>query len=107
MLENPTWRRSSYSGGNGNCVEVAWHKSSYSGVNGNCVEVAWRKSSHSGGNGGCVEVAWPSGVAVRDSKNVSGPRLAFPVPAWRAFLVSAPAGSPGSPTASGRDAAGA
>lgn len=66
-----------------------WRKSSYSGdVNGNCIEVRWRKSSYSGNpNGSCVEVA--SGgeqVGLRDSKNVDGPRLAFPSATWRDFL---------------------
>ncbi|WP_345555500.1 DUF397 domain-containing protein [Streptomonospora halophila] len=61
------WRTSSYSGVNGNCVEVApvdlsFRKSSYSGASQNCVEVApippsFRKSSYSGVNGDCVEVA--------------------------------------------------
>lgn len=65
-----------------------WRKSSYSGGDGNCVEIAWRKSSHSGSNGDCVEVGWPQvGVAVRDSKNVSGPTLAFETATWRAFLT--------------------
>jgi len=38
----PEWRKSTYSNGNGgnNCVEVKFKKSSYSGPNGNCVEVA-------------------------------------------------------------------
>lgn len=64
-----------------------WRKSSYSdGGNGSCVEVRWRKSSHSGGsNGGCVEVSWAEKVGVRDSKNVSGPALAFPATSWQAF----------------------
>ena len=42
-------------------------------------DVSWRKSSYSGDNGGaCVEVgtAGPA-VAVRDSKDPEGPRLAF------------------------------
>lgn len=82
------WRKSSYSGDNGNCVEIAWRKSSHSGDNGDCVEVGWRKSSRSGSNGDCVEVGWPQvGVAVRDSKNVASPTLAFETAAWRAFLV--------------------
>ncbi|MFC6023159.1 DUF397 domain-containing protein [Plantactinospora solaniradicis] len=47
----------------------------------------WRTSSRSGGNGDCVEVAWvPGSVAVRDSKDRSGPALAFPESAWRAFV---------------------
>lgn len=47
----------------------------------------WRKSSYSGGgNGDCVEVAFVAEkVAVRDSKNVSGPALAFPAATWRSF----------------------
>ncbi len=65
-----------------------WRKSTYSGQNGACVEVAdWQKSSHSGQNGDCVEVArdLPSLVAVRDSKDPEGPRLAFAPERWRAF----------------------
>lgn len=53
---------------------------------------AWRKSSYSGtsGNGACVEVAFGRGdVGVRDSKNTSGPALAFPATSWRAFTVLA------------------
>ncbi|MFI0485554.1 DUF397 domain-containing protein [Actinomadura sp. 9N215] len=47
----------------------------------------WRKSSHSSGQGGeCVEVAdlAPS-VAVRDSKDPHGPKLAFTAAEWRTF----------------------
>jgi hypothetical protein len=70
---------------------IRWRRSSFSGTNGDCVEVGWRKSSFSGGNGGCVEVAWPDlSVAVRDSKQGAGPMLGFPVPDWRAFLASLP-----------------
>ncbi|WP_173097906.1 DUF397 domain-containing protein [Actinomadura verrucosospora] len=47
----------------------------------------WRKSSHSGHDGGnCIEVANISPVvAVRDSKDPDGPKLAFGASAWRAF----------------------
>lgn len=47
----------------------------------------WRKSSHSDHHGGeCVEVAnLAHGIAVRDSKDPDGPRLAFTPAAWRAF----------------------
>ena len=72
-----------------------WRKSSHSGSNGACIEVAaWRKSSHSGNNGECIEVAASAcevaapEVAVRDSKDPSGPRLAFPPAAWHAFAAT-------------------
>ena len=50
----------------------------------------WRRSSYSGGNGGaCVEVArnLPGAVAVRDSKDPDGPRLAFAPEEWTAFTA--------------------
>lgn len=49
---------------------------------------AWRKSSYSTTNGGgCVEVASAGSavVAVRDSKDPEGPKLAFPAGQWVAF----------------------
>ena len=76
---------------------IRWLKSSFSGGDGggndNCVEVAlacahWRKSSRSSGQGGsCVEVAGlASAVAVRDSKEPDGPKLAFTHANWKVFL---------------------
>ncbi|MGI5164910.1 DUF397 domain-containing protein [Spirillospora sp. CA-253888] len=49
--------------------------------------VQWRKSSHSNTSGGdCVEVAdLAAGIAVRDSKDPDGGRLAFDAAAWRMF----------------------
>ncbi len=70
-------------------ARTEWRKSSYSGGgHGNCVEVSWRKSSYSGaGNGDCVEVKLNrTHVALRDSKNATGPTLAFPRASWRTFL---------------------
>ncbi|MFG2107006.1 DUF397 domain-containing protein [Micromonospora chersina] len=52
----------------------------------------WRKSTRSGSNGGaCVEVAdnLPGVVGVRDSKDPTGPVLAFTPQTWRAFVAFA------------------
>lgn len=69
---------------------IEWRKAGHSTGNGGaCVEVGvWRKSSYSTGNGGnCVEVGGdPQFVAVRDSKDPDGPRLAFSAGAWDTFL---------------------
>jgi hypothetical protein len=72
--------------------KAGWRKSSYSGGSGNtsCVEVRWRKSAYSSGNGAgnCVEVGFGGGaVGVRDSKNTSGPTLAFSPTVWRTFAA--------------------
>jgi hypothetical protein len=51
----------------------------------------WRKSSYSGSNGGdCVEVAMlpEHSRAVRDSKDLGGPKLMFSREEWRAFTAS-------------------
>jgi hypothetical protein len=47
----------------------------------------WRKSSFStGGNANCVELgALGSRIAVRDSKNPTGPALTFPAASFFAF----------------------
>jgi hypothetical protein len=48
----------------------------------------WRKSRHSGSQSGeCVEVAALDNiVAVRDSKDPSGPTLALQATTWRSIL---------------------
>jgi hypothetical protein len=55
--------------------------------------VSWRTSSYSGANGSCVEVAPIPGIvlngeiAVRDSKDRSGPALVFTARQWRSFAA--------------------
>ena len=56
--------------------------------------LAWRKSQRSIGNGDCVEAAPMSGaIAVRDSKDPSGPVLAYSAESWRAFTLAARQGN--------------
>jgi hypothetical protein len=81
---------------------LTWRKSSYTGANGNCVEVAhvpaWRKSSYSSNGGGsCVEVAElpAAAIAVRDSKDPDGPKLIFSSGEWREFIAGIKAGELG------------
>lgn len=84
-----TWRKSSFSSQQVNCVEVApWHKSSFSGDEVNCVEVeAWRKSSISGQEVNCVEVAF--GAGVRDSKRPGAGHLTLPAVSYRELVAFA------------------
>lgn len=52
-------------------------------------DARWRTSTRSGASGGnCVEVAdnLPGVVVVRDSKDRSGPVLAFAPATWEAFV---------------------
>ena len=53
------------------------------------MNLQWRKATYSSGNGGnCIEVATADHtVAVRDSKDPDGPRLAFKTNAWQAFAT--------------------
>lgn len=46
----------------------------------------WRKASSCHANGTCVGItSHPQGVAIRDEKNPTGPRLAFTQRTWAAF----------------------
>ncbi|WP_091286101.1 DUF397 domain-containing protein [Micromonospora haikouensis] len=52
--------------------------------------VTWRTSTRSGANGNCVEVAQlTNAVALRDSKDPSGPALMFMPREWTAFIEGA------------------
>lgn len=67
---------------------TTWRKSSYSDGNTDCVEIGWHKSSHSSGNTDCVEVGpTATNTLVRDSKNTTGPTLAFPTSTWQHFVT--------------------
>ena len=65
----------------------SWRKSSRSQINGNCLEAAWQKSSHSNSTN-CTEAALRNDtVLVRDSKLGDGsPVLAFSPTDWQSFL---------------------
>jgi hypothetical protein len=69
----PRWRTSSYSGGNGACVEIA----------------AWRKSSRSAANGNCLSIGYgQSVIGARDTKlEGDSPVLIFSAAAWRIFTA--------------------
>ncbi|WP_327235473.1 DUF397 domain-containing protein [Streptomyces sp. NBC_01317] len=72
-LGHATWRKSSFSGDQGNCVEVA------DGVSGRCAEAA---------DGVSGRVRDAPVTLVRDSKAPAGPRLAFGAGAWASFLMA-------------------
>ncbi|MBO4163313.1 DUF397 domain-containing protein [Micromonospora antibiotica] len=63
----------------------------------------WRKSTRSNNGGDCVEVAdnLPAVVGLRDSKDPTGPALAFTPDAWAAFVHGVKAESL-SPEATGK-----
>ena len=47
---------------------------------------SWRKSSYSNSNSNCVEVGQPGPqVTVRDTRDRTGPSLAFSQQGWREF----------------------
>jgi hypothetical protein len=51
----------------------------------------WRTATYSQANGACVEVAGLGGgrVAVRDTKDRTGPAIVMTAGQWRTFLASA------------------
>jgi len=74
--------------------KAGWFKSSYSGSQGDCVEVAhmptsFHKSSYSSGANNCVEVSEGSATGIRDTQNRDQGALTFGSAEWHAFLGSA------------------
>ena len=52
------------------------------------LNATWRKSTRSNNGGACVEVRYLDGrIEVRDSKDRTGPTLAFTPQEWTAFLA--------------------
>ncbi|MFH8405024.1 DUF397 domain-containing protein [Streptomyces sp. NPDC018019] len=58
-----------------NGTGVTWRKSTYSGGQGECLEMATGLPAR-------------SPVPIRDSKRPEGPHLLFPAPAWAHFIAS-------------------
>lgn len=80
------WKKSSYSGSQGDCVEVAMHESK-DGTRPLREAPNWQKSSFSNAGGDCVEVAESAGrCAVRDSTAPDLGFLDFTADEWSLFL---------------------
>ncbi|MCX4906532.1 DUF397 domain-containing protein [Streptomyces sp. NBC_00878] len=77
MSTDLDWFKSSYSGGEGECVELAvqWTKSSYSGSEGECVEIAVAQTA-----------ATPATIHIRDSKTPTSATLKVAPAPWATFL---------------------
>lgn len=71
---------------------IQWFKSSYSGGDNNCVEAAhlptrpWHKASYSVEQGECVEVSEGPVTGIRDTKHRELSALFFGPVEWEAFL---------------------
>jgi hypothetical protein len=71
---------------------IQWFKSSYSGGDNNCVEVArasgrsWHTASYTNDRGECVEAAEGPITGVRDTKHRELGALFFDAGEWQAFL---------------------
>ena len=53
----------------------------------------WRKARRSANNGACVELAPAAGqILIRDSKDQTGPVIAYSQYSWRLFVSSAKTG---------------
>lgn len=65
-----------------------WQKSSYSAGDGNCVEVRWRRADVEGNNRRSVELAQAGdGVCMRNSRDPDGPQLRFTPAEMQAFIL--------------------
>jgi hypothetical protein len=69
-----------------------WRKSSYSGANGSCVEVAPLPGAVAGS--AVTDATGEAGarIGVRDSKDRGGPALVFSARQWRSFAAGIKAG---------------
>jgi Domain of unknown function (DUF397) len=72
---------------NPDLTRAAWRKSSYSGANGSCVEVAPVSGAALDDTVMDAAGASPAAVAVRDSKDRGGPALVFTTRQWGAFAA--------------------
>jgi uncharacterized protein DUF397 len=67
----------------GTVVGICWRKSTYSGISGACVEVGFRRKTAASGTSGASPV-----ILVRDTKRRDGGSLSFTVGGWQAFTAS-------------------
>ncbi len=94
MRRDGVWRKSSRSGGEGNCVEVAAFAAPAGARNSAVGTGDGVVSARDGavGTGDGAVGAWEGVVGVRDSKDRPGPALSFDSAAWARFVAAVPAG---------------